>query len=102
MSHCTTIKLVELELHKWGEIIDIHVPDQEKQRMMSMGVCPGRAVELVLRGDPLIIRVFGTRIGLSARLADNILVEPCHEHCEENEDTAAIDLALHDLTSNSL
>jgi Fe2+ transport system protein FeoA len=46
-------------------------------RLMAMGVCAGRTVEIVLPGDPLILRVFGSRIGLSARLARNVIVRPC-------------------------
>jgi hypothetical protein len=34
-------------------------------------------VEIVLPGDPLILRVFGSRIGLSARLARHVIVRPC-------------------------
>ena len=86
-----THKLVELEPHKWGEIVDIDVPGEEKQRMMSMGICPGRTIQLVKRGDPLIVRVFGTRIGLSARLADHITVEPCTDDCDEGEDVLNTD-----------
>jgi Fe2+ transport system protein FeoA len=40
-----------------------------------MGLCAGRGVEVVKRGDPMIVRVLGTRIGLSAALARHALVE---------------------------
>ncbi|MDA1044635.1 MAG: FeoA family protein [Verrucomicrobia bacterium] len=89
-----TTKLVELEPHKWGEIVDIDVPEEEKRRMMSMGICPGRTVELVLRGDPLIVRVFGTRIGLSARLADRITVVPCVDDCDEDAEDAEVEFNI--------
>lgn len=85
MTHHQTTRLVDLEPHSFGEIVDIDAPDQEKERLMSMGVCPGRTAELVMKGDPMIIRVLGTRIGLSARLGDLIVVEECHEHCDEDE-----------------
>lgn len=45
-------------------------------RLMAMGVCVGRQIELVKPGDPLILRVFGTRIGVSARLAERVFVAP--------------------------
>jgi len=41
-----------------------------------MGICVGRQVQLVQAGDPLIVRVLGTRVGLSARLAAGVVVEP--------------------------
>ncbi len=79
------MKLDDLTPHTWAEITSIEAPDEAMERLMSMGVCPGRTVELVMRGDPLILRVFGTRIGLSSRLASRVTVEPCHQHCDEEE-----------------
>ncbi len=45
--------------------------------LKSMGVCLGRKVMLIQAGDPLILKVMGTRLGVSARLAAQVLVEPC-------------------------
>ena len=45
-------------------------------RLKAMGLCVGRRVQLVQRGDPLILRALGIRIGLSRRLAERVLVEP--------------------------
>ena len=39
---------------------------------------PGARVKA---GDPLILRVLGSRIGLSARLARLVIVESCHTIC---------------------
>ena len=47
------------------------------KRLKSMGICLGRTLEVLKSGDPLIVKVYGTRIGLSARLAAEILVEGC-------------------------
>lgn len=51
--------------------------DAEVERLKSLGVCLGRKVMLVQAGDPLILRVLGSRIGVSARLASGVRVEPC-------------------------
>jgi len=45
-------------------------------RLKAMGLCAGRRVQLVQRGDPMILRALGIRIGLSRRLAERVLVEP--------------------------
>ncbi len=56
----------------------VEVEDRrELDRLKSMGLCLGRTVEVVKSGDPLIVRVYGTRIGLSARLAEHVKVSPC-------------------------
>ena len=51
------------------------------KRLKSMGICIGRTVEVIKCGDPLILQVYGTRVGLSARLADHVRVNPC-EHAK--------------------
>lgn len=50
---------------------------RESGRLKSMGICLGRTLEVIKAGDPLIVNVYGIRIGLSARLAESIQVEPC-------------------------
>jgi Fe2+ transport system protein FeoA len=47
------------------------------ERLKAMGVCLGRTIEVVKSGDPLILKVFGSRIGLSARLAEHVQVRLC-------------------------
>jgi Fe2+ transport system protein FeoA len=60
----------------------IETDDSETQRLKTLGVCVGRRVELVQGGDPLILRVFGSRLGLSAALASRVSVEVCQPgHC---------------------
>lgn len=58
-------------------VADIEAADDDIARLMSMGVCVGRKVELIQPGDPLILRVLSSRIGVSARLACRVFVDPC-------------------------
>jgi Fe2+ transport system protein FeoA len=51
--------------------------DDDMRRLMSMGICAGRRIELVQHGDPLILKVFGSRLGVSRRLAARVLVSTC-------------------------
>ena len=78
MNTLKEIRLNNLCPHQCGIVcgIDAH-DDDELERLMAMGVCAGRIVELVQRGDPLILKVYGTRVGVSSRLADRIMVHPC-------------------------
>ena len=79
MSDSPQIRLDELAPCKCGVVRTIEAPDEELQRLMAMGVCADRIVEMIQPGDPMIIRVYGTRIGVSARLGNRIVVEPCAE-----------------------
>lgn len=45
------------------------------QRLMAMGLCVGRELEVVRQGNPLILRLLGARIGVSSRLARHVVVE---------------------------
>ena len=68
----------------------IATDDEEMQRLKTLGVCLGRRVELVKAGDPLILKVFGSRLGISAALAANVQVEVCQPgHCALRETDCA-------------
>jgi Fe2+ transport system protein FeoA len=52
----------------------IDAADAAVQRLMAMGLCVGRELEVVRQGNPLIVRMLGARIGVSGRVAKHILV----------------------------
>lgn len=82
-AHCVPVG--ELPANRCGTVHEVLAGEDDIARLMSMGVCAGRRVMLVRRGDPLILRVLGSRIGLSARLADRVRVVPCtDEPCERH------------------
>ena len=55
----------------------IETESEDMQRLKMLGICVGRRVEVVKPGDPLIVQVFGTRLGISASLASRIWLEVC-------------------------
>ena len=60
--------------------------DEDTHRLKTLGVCVGRRVELVRAGNPLILKVFGSRLGISAELAARVEVEVCTPgHCAMRE-----------------
>jgi Fe2+ transport system protein FeoA len=69
-------RLDELRPHQCAVVDHIEAEDEEMARLMSMGVCAGRTIEMIKSGDPLILKVFGSRVGVSARLAHRVLVAP--------------------------
>ena len=64
-------------------VLDVEADEVDADRLKALGICKGRRIQLVKSGDPLILRVLGTRVGMSARLAAGISVEPC-SRCESN------------------
>jgi len=64
--------------------------DEDTQRLKTLGVCVGRRLELVRAGNPLILKIFGSRLGLSAKLAARVTVEVCQPgHCAMREENCA-------------
>jgi len=72
------MRLSDIEPGQMAVVLDLDVAAEESDRLKAMGLCAGRRLQLIKRGDPLIVRVVGTRIGLSARLAACVMVELCH------------------------
>jgi Fe2+ transport system protein FeoA len=48
--------------------------EEDAARLTGMGVCRGREVTILKIGDPIILRVYGSRVAMSARLARRIQV----------------------------
>ena len=58
-----------------GRVVAVEAPPGDRERLEVMGLCHGRAVQVVKGGDPMIVRVLGTRIGIAAALAQGVRVE---------------------------
>ncbi|WFB34886.1 FeoA family protein [Kiritimatiellota bacterium B12222] len=71
-----SVQLLELAPGSCCTVTEIGT-EAQSSRLQSMGICLGRTLEVLKSGDPLIVKVYGTRIGLSARLAEGIRVEAC-------------------------
>jgi Fe2+ transport system protein FeoA len=60
-----------------GVVQHIDHADTALHRLMAMGLCVGRRVEVARQGNPLVLRLLGARVGVSSRLAQRIVIEPC-------------------------
>ena len=68
----------------------IATDDEDTHRLKTLGVCVGRRVELVRAGNPLILKIFGSRLGISAELAARVSVEVCTPgHCAMRDHNGA-------------
>lgn len=66
--------LSELELGCSGQITDLDLSSEAIARLAGLGICEGRDVEIVRRGEPLVVRTCGSRIGIALSLARRIQV----------------------------
>ena len=75
-------RLDELPPRTCAVVRRIETNGEEVQRLKSLGLCVGRQIAVVKTGDPLIVKIFGSRIGLSASLAKCVWLEVCApNHC---------------------
>lgn len=70
-----TASLPQLAPRGTARITAIAADGDDAVRLKALGLCVGRQVELIQNGDPLIVRVLGARVGLSARLAAVVYIE---------------------------
>lgn len=66
--------LAELPVGSCGRIESVDLPNDAAERLEGMGICLGRTVRLVRGGEPNIVHVYGTRIGLATAVARHIRV----------------------------
>lgn len=78
----STTRLSQLAPRVCAVVRRIDSDGEDIARLKTLGICAGRQVELVKTGDPMIVRVFNSRLGMSATLASNVWVETCTPgHC---------------------
>lgn len=84
------VRLDELAVRVCAVVRRVDTDDEDTNRLKTLGICLGRRVELVRVGDPLILKIFGSRLGLSASLATRVHVEICQPgHCAMRENESA-------------
>ena len=84
------MRLDELPPRVCAVVRSVATDDEDTNRLKTLGVCVGRRVELVRAGNPLILKIFGSRLGISAELAARVRVEICRPgHCALKENHEA-------------
>ncbi len=78
------LRASRLSAGECGLICDIDGDHEDIERLKTMGVCLGRRLHVVKSGDPMIVSVMGTRLGIAARLSRHVFLKPdddfrCHE-----------------------
>jgi Fe2+ transport system protein FeoA len=58
------------------EIVEVDDSATEHKRMCELGLCPGRSVRVVRKGNPSIVSVGESRFALSLELLSRVYVRP--------------------------
>ncbi len=63
-----------------GLICGIDGNHEDIERLKTMGVCLGRRLHVVKSGEPMIVSVMGTRLGIAEKLARHVFLRPDRDH----------------------
>lgn len=75
--------LPRLRAGQCAEVIAVGQADEtgdtaeQSLKLKRMGLCEGRRIEMLRNGDPLTLRVAGTRLGVSRHAARTVEVRVC-------------------------
>ncbi|PNY33810.1 ferrous iron transport protein A [Rhodopirellula baltica] len=58
------------------QCVDVDASGQNAIRLKRLGICAGRVLELVGQGDPMVLQLGNSRIGLSRQLANFVSIAP--------------------------
>ena len=68
------ISLSEVETGHSGRIKLLDMPQETASRLAGLGICEGRNIHIVKKGEPYIVRTYGSRVGIASSLAHLIQV----------------------------
>ena len=71
-----SVSLLDMAPKSSGRIHTVESSSDFTARLESMGMCEGRTVRLVKHGDPCIVNVYGSRVGIARDVARLIHVTP--------------------------
>jgi Fe2+ transport system protein FeoA len=70
------VPLTSLAVGACGRLHDAHLDDETRSLLRSLGLTDASRVRVCKRGEPFIIQVRATRIGVASSVAEAILVIP--------------------------
>ena len=66
------MSLLDALQNKWYRVVGVDGPDDERRRLLDLGITPGEQLSIVQSvplGDPLVVMVRGMRLALRRREA---------------------------------
>lgn len=68
------IMLSDIEPGSAGRVKSMSVPLEISKYLAGLGICEGRDIHIVKRGEPYIVRTYGSRVGIESSLVKQIQV----------------------------
>jgi Fe2+ transport system protein FeoA len=76
LSRDASRRLVELEVGETARMVDANVDAESRALLRALGLTDRSLLRVCKRGEPCVVQVRATRIGISSRIAEHIVVLP--------------------------
>ena len=70
------IPLTALAIDARARLHNAHLPIEARHELRALGLTDGATLRVCKQGEPCVVQVRATRIGITSRVAQSILVEP--------------------------
>lgn len=70
------VNLPGLRSGQRGVVASVHLGESSGKRLADIGFVPGARIEMLRRGDPCIVRIDESRVGLGRAFQEAILLDP--------------------------
>lgn len=71
-----SMSLFDMPVKSTGRIHAVESTSDLTARLESLGMCEGRTIRVVKHGEPCIVNVYGSRVGIARDVAKQIRVTP--------------------------
>lgn len=70
------LPMIRAERHQTYRVSRVEGDSSDSQRLKALGFCEGREIQILRTGRSWVVRVLGSRVGLSSQLAAIIQLIP--------------------------
>ena len=67
-------RLTDLDVGEWGRMVDATIDPESRSLLQALGLTDNSRLRVCKRGEPCVVQVRATRIGISSRIAQHITV----------------------------
>lgn len=78
------IRLADLPVGSAARLHDAQLDPESRAQLRALGLTIGSVLRVCNQGEPCVVQVRTTRIGLSGRIAKNVLVVPVNGRVSGN------------------
>jgi len=72
----SALRLADLQVGSTARLHDLQVDPESRAQLRALGLTDGSMLRVCKQGDPCVVQVRTTRIGISSRIAQHVFVVP--------------------------